>query len=145
MPCVTGVVFMAPKASPRDLAQAVGRALRLSPKTDKKMAFVILPVLLSPDDCAAIRKRDAGEAAKKGTRDAADAAQGSDEHAEVAEGAEKAAKAAEKPSRKRSRPATKGEHGAAATWQGMLGALQALMRYDRELDRCVRVCVCMSE
>lgn len=48
VPAVDGIAFMDAKKSKIEIAQAVGRAIRLSP--GKKKSFVILPVIMLPGD-----------------------------------------------------------------------------------------------
>ncbi|WP_284741668.1 DEAD/DEAH box helicase [Amycolatopsis sp. RTGN1] len=52
LPTVDGIAFTAPKKSPTDIVQAVGRALRRDPE-GSGIATIIVPILLADDDAAA--------------------------------------------------------------------------------------------
>ena len=48
VPALDAVLFLAPRKSQVDVVQAVGRVMRLA--TDKQMGYIILPVVISPDE-----------------------------------------------------------------------------------------------
>ena len=50
VPSIDTVVFVDPRTSTVSIAQAVGRALRLSPQTGKRRASIVLPVALGEED-----------------------------------------------------------------------------------------------
>ena len=164
MPAVTGVVVMAPRASAIDLAQLVGRALRLSPATGKTMAFIVLPAIVSQADLAPPRAEC--EQSASGESEGSDASPPApmlgDEEVEESDAemddagaeadadmddadadtavadladADVADESAAAVSAGRKRE--RAASGAPEKWRGVVDTLRALLRYDKDLASCI--------
>ncbi len=156
VPCLDGVAFIDPKKSLVDIAQAMGRALRMFP--GKSMAYIIVPVLMDEEDCAAMQQRcdatpafmqcgdggggeaavsesgasEAGEVMDEDAGDDSAAAAGDDDSAS-ADGSE--SDESVPPKRKRKRAASSDEgRGARACFGTLLEILNGVMQCDERLE-----------
>ncbi|MCF8465115.1 MAG: DEAD/DEAH box helicase family protein, partial [Flavobacteriales bacterium] len=60
VPSLDGVMFLSARNSQVDVVQSVGRVMRLSPKTNKKYGYIIIPVIV-PSDVEAAKALDKNE------------------------------------------------------------------------------------
>lgn len=60
VPSLDGVMFLSARNSQVDVVQSVGRVMRLSPKTNKKYGYIIIPVIV-PSDVDAAKALDLNE------------------------------------------------------------------------------------
>ena len=49
VPALDAVLFLSPRSSQIDVVQAVGRAMRQAPGTDKKYGYIIIPIAVTPE------------------------------------------------------------------------------------------------
>lgn len=49
VPALDSVIFLSPRKSQVDVVQTVGRVMRVSPKTNKKRGYVIIPIVTPPN------------------------------------------------------------------------------------------------
>ncbi len=147
VPRVNAVAFIDPKKSHVDIAQAIGRALRMAPGKD--MAYVIIPLLLDEADCgvlldrrtALLRARSPGDAPSADAAEADEAMQDAEsgeamdeDSGDAASAGSESAEPAKAKRAKRKRAGDAEERGPPACFGTLLEVLSGIMQCDERLE-----------